>query len=102
MNIEISTEHLSNDISTMQSRVEELENAKTQVFGCLDNLNGMWLGSAHDAFVAQTGVDSEELNGLIKNLNNLIECMQFAKTEYEKCQDDVSSKIAAILISGDS
>lgn len=101
MNIEIKTEELSNDISNMRNCVGDLNNAKTQVFSCLDSLNGMWVGSAHDAFVAQTAVDAQELKALIDNLNELIECMEYAKTEYDNCQSSVNDAVAAIQLSGD-
>lgn len=101
MNIEINTEELYNDISNMQNSVGNLSNAKTQVFSCLDNLNGMWIGAAHDAFVTQTEVDAQELTALINNLNDLIECMEYAKTEYGNCESSVNEAIAAIQLSGD-
>ena len=100
MIIEISTDQLAGDISAMQSRVEALENAKTQVYQCLDNLNGMWIGPAHEAFVQQTEVDSQELIALIQNIQNLISCMEYAKREYDECQGSVNDMIAAFYISG--
>lgn len=100
MIIEISTDQLAGDISAMQSRVEALENAKTQVFQCLDNLNGMWIGAAHEAFVQQTEVDSYELIALIQNLKHLISCMEYAKQEYNECHGSVNDMIAALHISG--
>lgn len=102
MHIEIDTAHLSRDITTMHDRVEELGQAKTNVFNCLEGLNGMWVGAAHDAFVIQTGVDGEMLDSLIQNINHLISCMEYAKGEYEKCQEDVNSTISAMHLSNDT
>lgn len=99
MRIEISTDQLAGDISSMQSRADDLENAKNQVFACLDNLNGMWVGSAHEAFVQQTQADQEELLALIKNLSEIISCMEYAKQEYDGCHDSVNELLASIQIS---
>lgn len=102
MNIEISTEQLNSDISTMQERLDNLIAAKDQVYRCLENLNGMWEGVAQMTFTMQTRMDYMFFQGLINNLNNLIECMEYAKSEYEKCHSEVNDKIASIRLSGDT
>lgn len=102
MNIEISTSWLDNDITRMQERLDNLVAAKSQVYRCLENLNAMWEGATKQIFINQTRIDEMVLRGLINNLNNLIECMQYAKSEYEKCTDEVNSKIAGIRLSNDT
>lgn len=102
MNIEISTERLDADISKMQENLDNLRNAKDQVYRCLEQLNTMWDGMAKFAFNAQTQKDRMELLGLLNNLNNLIECMEYAKAEYIRCNEDVNSKIASIRLSNDT
>ena len=101
MYIEISTQQLSGDISKMENHVGQLEAIKRQVFSCLEGLNSMWIGPTHDSFEAQVRVDHEVLEGLLQSLHNLIECMQYAKSEYENCQGRVSENITAIQLSGD-
>ena len=102
MKIEISTEQLSGDISAMQNCLERLENAKTNMFSCIEQLNGMWMGSAHDAFVIQTRNDTQQIEELLENLQEMIACMEYAKTEYENCAASVEDKSASIQIySGD-
>lgn len=102
MNIEISTERLDSDISKMQGELSDLSNAMNQVYSCLESLNSMWEGPANTVFTMQTRTDRVVLQGLIKNLNNLVECMEYAKSEYNKCTEDVNSKIASIRLSGDT
>ena len=102
MNIEISTPRLGNDISQMQEKLNNLITAKTQVYRCLENLNTMWDGTANTVFMAQTRIDEAVLQGLINNLDNLIDCMEYAKREYERCTEEVNSKIAAIRLSNDT
>lgn len=102
MNIEISTPRLGNDIGKMQDKLNDLVAAKDQVYRCLETLNTMWDGVANTVFIAQTRMDEQVLQGLINNLNNLIECMEYAQSEYERCADEVSSKIAAIRLSNDT
>lgn len=102
MNIEISTPNLATDISRMQERLNDLVVAKDQVYRCLETLNTMWDGTANTIFMAQTRIDQMVLQGLIRNLNELIECMEYAHSEYEKCNDSVNSKIASIRLSNDT
>lgn len=102
MNIEISTPNLAADISRMQERLDNLVAAKDQVYRCLETLNTMWDGTANTIFMMQTRVDQSVLQGLIRNLNELIECMEYAHNQYEKCNDDVNSKISSIRLSNDT
>lgn len=99
MNIEISTPYLNADISRMQESLDALVNAKTQVYRCLENLSTMWEGPAHSVFTAQTRTDEMELQGLISELDDLISCLRFATQEYDRCTDEVDSKIASIRLS---
>ena len=102
MNIEISTPWLDNDITRMQEQLDNLVAAKNQVYRRLESLNSMWEGAAQYIFINQTRIDETVLQGLINNLNNRIECMQYAKSEYERCNDEVNSKIAGIRLANDT
>lgn len=102
MNIEISTDRLDADINKMQENLDSLRMAKDQVYRCLEQLNGMWEGVAKMSFNAQTRIDEMVLMSLLANLSNLIECMEYAKSEYNRCNEDVNSKIASIRLSGDT
>lgn len=102
MNIEISTPYLNADISRMRESLDALVTAKTQVYRCLENLSTMWDGPAHSTFTAQTRTDEMELQGLISELDDLISCLRFASQEYDRCTDEVDSKIASIRLSNDT
>ena len=102
MNIEISTPNLAADISRMQEKLDNLVSAKDQVYRCLETLNTMWDGTANTIFIGQTRIDQMVFQSLINNLNELIECMEYAHSQYEKCNDDVNSKIASIRLSNDT
>lgn len=100
MIIEIDTDRLNADISDMREHLEELNRAQDQIYRCLENLRSMWQGPAQMTFYVQTQIDRAALQGLVRNLNNLVECMEYAKTEYDRCGDEVLEKIAAIRLSG--
>lgn len=102
MNIEISTAQLNAGTKRFHDLVDRLDSTRAQVMSCLTELNGMWEGNAHDAFVAQCAVDEEMLEDLITNLNNLVKCLEYAESEYVSCDESVKEKIASIRLSHDS
>lgn len=102
MNIEISTNQLGTDVRYIREQIEDLNNAKDLVLNQLTELNGMWKGAAHDVFEAQVSMDAMMLLDLIRSLRNLADCMDYAKSEYERTHDEVMSKIAGIRLSNDT
>lgn len=101
MRIEIDTRQLSADIKTVEDRKNALSEARGQVFRCMEQVNAMWEGEAHDRFLRQMAADDRMLLELQGNIENLIECMKFARNEYDKCTDTVADKIAQIRLSSD-
>ena len=101
MQIEIDVQQLSADIRALEERKEALLNAKGQVMSCMDKVNGMWEGAAHDSFVRQLTQDAQQLTEMMENIEHLLDSMKYAKAEYGKCADTVAEKIAAIRLSGD-
>lgn len=99
MIIEIDTDRLNADIAQMQAHLEELNAAQERIYGSLETLRSMWQGPAQMAFYSQTRTDRVALQGLMRNLKNLIECMEYAKAEYNRCGDEVQERIAAIWLS---
>lgn len=100
MIIEIDTERLNVDITDMREHLEELDRAQQQIYRCLENLKAMWQGPAQMRFYAQTQIDQATLRGLMGNLENLVQCMEYAKNEYNRCSNEVQEKIAAIRLAG--
>ena len=100
MIIEIDTDRLNADITGMRDHLDALNRAQEQIYGCLENLRAMWQGPAQSAYYIQTQNDQAALQGLMRNVNNLIGCMEYAKSEYDRCGDEVLDKIASIRLSG--
>ena len=102
MNIEISTERLHADIQNMQGQLGTLQQAVRQVYGCLDELNTMWEGPANRAFRTQTSNDHAVCVEMLETIGDLIECMEYAKEQYDMCHDAVNDKINSIWLSEDT
>jgi uncharacterized protein YukE len=98
MNIEINTETLNRDIATMTEQIETLNAAVDGMYSCVENLNAMWAGAAHDVFVTEIAVDKGMFTSLNREIKNPIECMEYAKNQYDSCESEVDSLIAAIKV----
>ena len=69
-----------------------------KMYQALESLNGMWQGSAHDAFTAQYQLDNQEMRQLLRELQRVAENISKARVEYDTCEQNVKSEIAAIQI----
>ena len=102
MNIKIDTEQLCTDIGSVNQEIEDLNAAKNRVIQCMTQISSMWEGQAHAAFMVQVGNDAQMLEQLILKLRNMSSCLDNAQKKYEKCSEEVQSKIAEIWLSRDT
>ena len=58
----------------------------------------MWDGPANDEFRRQFDNDHENAEELCKTVDSIIKCMQYAREQYDLCENDVNTLIAAINI----
>lgn len=96
--IEVTISSLNSDIDTLTSTLNSLKSHSDRMQERILELGAMWEGPAHESFNAQFQNDYMALQTLYKTLEELIQCMEYAKFEYQKCEDSVSSAIAAIRI----
>ena len=96
--IELTISSLNSDIDTLRSTLNSLKSHSDRMQERIQELGGMWEGPAHEIFNAQFNNDYMALQTLYQTLEELIKCMEYAKAEYQKCEDSVSAAIAAIRI----
>ncbi len=96
--MEVDTSVLNSDIGTLGTHVSELRKRLTELQAEVTELSGMWSGRANQAFQKQFGNDVDFMNEVFSTVDQLIECMQFAKTEYDKCENEVGDLISSIRI----
>lgn len=94
--LEVNIIALSNDIVRLNEIASNLRNKSSRMFEELEALNAMWEGDAHDAFKLQLANDKVSVDELLKTVNSVIEYMNYAKHEYEICEDGVNSEISSI------
>lgn len=96
--IEIDTGILQGDIGTMATEVHELRQRIQNLQAEVTELSSMWSGRANAVFQQQFALDMEFMNDFADVLEQLISCMEYAKKEYDRCENEVEDLVASIHI----
>lgn len=96
--IQIDTNRLNSTISDMDVNMNNMNTLINQIYSEIAELDGMWDGSANNAFNVQFQKDSEEFKRICNEISKFIDKMEFAKTEYNKCENKVDEIVRSIRI----
>ena len=96
--IACSVRALGDDIRQIETAYDSVVNNAEAVMTSVNELNGMWKGTAHDVFVSAVAKDYESIKELCNTVSEIISCLNFAKGEYTKCEQEVNNEIASIRI----
>lgn len=96
--ISINTSTLATDIETLQQRLKEIRDDLAKMYNAVHVLDSMWDGPANAAFNIQFNKDREDMTELCNTIQKIIDCMDYAKKEYNSCEVEVSSIINSISI----
>ena len=94
--IQVNTQSLGSDANTMNTALTAIRNSMKSVFEAVSELDRMWDGPANEAFNAEFKKDKETMDKQCTSVEKLIECMNSAKKDYEKCENQVQSAVSAI------
>ena len=62
----------------------------------MTELDAMWDGPANQVFMMQFNNDTQYAEEICNMVKKLIECMEYAKKQYDYCESEVSSLISSI------
>lgn len=94
--IEIETIALNRDIMELTSELEDAKKCISTMADDMRQLDGMWDGPANEAFMQQFALDEQYAQELCSMVQKLIECMEYAKKQYDLCENEVSSLVSSI------
>lgn len=94
--IEIETNTLASDISELTSELEVAKSYIQTMITDMGELDAMWDGPANQAFMQQFHNDAQYAEEICNMVQKLIECMEYAKKQYDYCESEVSSLISSI------
>ena len=98
MRFEVDTTQVSRTVTKMTDLINNISDGRGRLMGAVETLSGMWVGEAHDAFVAQVGVDNAEMQSLVADLKGIADKFDQARIAYEECETNAMDTIAAISI----
>ena len=96
--IATKTESMEKDIKELRSLLKKAKETVEQLFSEIKALDAMWDGAANDAFNIQFINDYQYSLDMCDSVDELIDCISFAKKEYEKCETEVSDIVHAIRL----
>lgn len=96
--ITINTDTLASDIAELNSALETARRTLSDMFTQIQELDAMWEGPANDEFNKQFANDHENAKGLCATVESLIACMEYAREQYNSCENQVNGIVSAIRI----
>ena len=96
--IAINTATLSRDIEQLKTLLNQLEKDRKKLTQEIQELNTMWQGPSNQAFNTQFKMDCTSFENLCKTIREMIQAMEHAKSEYDKCDNKVNGLVAALRI----
>lgn len=94
--IEIDTVVLQSDIEAMQSQLNAIKSDMNKMYEAVQTLDRMWNGPANDAFNQQFLNDKADMEELCGTIQSVIQYMEYAKKEYNNCENQVNSIVLEI------
>ena len=96
--IEINTSTLQGDIETLENLLSQIDSQIKIMFQSVGELDQMWDGPANDAFNQQFQLDHDSCRAMYENLQELLGSLKHAKVEYDKCEQNIDSRIRSIAV----
>lgn len=98
MKFEVYTDKVDSVARMMQQELDAVRQMKKQMYNSLEGLDGMWQGSAHDAFKIQYSNDNQIMTELCREIQEFIDCVNQSRKSYDECEQSVREQIARIQI----
>lgn len=96
--ITVNTDTLASDIAELSNTLSTARKMLGDMFTQIQELDAMWDGPANDEFNKQFVNDHENAKGMCATVQSLIECMEYAKEQYNSCENQVNGIVSAINI----
>ena len=98
MRFEVDTTQVGQAVHSMDDLIKQISDQRKKMMTAIDEMNGMWIGSAHDAFLAQFQKDNQSMIELISLLKQMSGKYSEARTAYDTCEASAVNTIAAIQV----
>ena len=96
--IEIDTGILREDVERLKAALRIINGKMSGMYTAMQELNTMWEGPSNQILNLQFNRDKETMEMLLEILQKLADSMDFARTEYERCEAQVHSLVSSIRV----
>lgn len=96
--IAVNTSTLSGDINELRTALSNARKQLKEMFQQVTELDAMWDGPANEEFNRQFRNDYENAGKLCVTIDSLLANMEFARNQYNACENEVNGIISAIRI----
>jgi uncharacterized protein YukE len=96
--IAIDTSTLNTDIGELQTALDSAKMQLEDMYTQMTELDTMWDGPANEEFNIQFKLDYTNTKSLFETIASLIECMEYARDQYNSCENEVGSLVNSIRI----
>lgn len=96
--IAVDTGILVSDIENLQEQLNLIKGDLDKMYDSVNLLDSMWDGPSNEAFVAHFRQDKEDMSSLCNTVQELINCLSFARQEYDRCENEVNGIVSSIPI----
>ena len=98
MKFEVETERVSMTVTKLQQALDNISRNRARMFQAIEDLNGMWIGQAHDAYMAQAVQDNAEVLSVVAGIQEIIDAVSTARQSYDSCEQQAVEMIASLTI----
>ena len=96
--IAVDTAILKTDVDSITAEINGLRTVRQKIDSEVQQLGSMWDGTAKQAFMAAVQSDLAILDDITASLTELTGSTDDARSDYEKCEENVSNFVASIRI----
>lgn len=96
--ITVNTSTLTGDINELKSALKSARAQLKEMFDQVTELDAMWDGPANQEFNRQFGIDYKNAGNLCNTVESLIGCMEYARDQYNMCENEVNSVVSSISV----
>ncbi len=96
--ITVDTAAMAGDIQELQNALSKARRQLGEMFEQIAELDTMWDGPANQEFNRQFSNDYENSKELCNTVESIIQCIQYAKEQYNICENEVNGIVASINI----
>lgn len=96
--VTVNTGNLSKDIEELKQVLGTTRRQLEEMFQQVTELDAMWDGPSNAEFVAQFHNDYENAKELCHVVSSIIQCMEYAREQYNICESEVHEIVASINV----